>query len=111
MKKIFVVIAIMFCTQWMIAQNNVAVEKRATYLTDWLTDLLNLETQQKAKVFTVYQSYLNNMANMLDTYREDITKLRNQKDALEVEQQQSIRAILNKVQLEKYTHIISTRTQ
>lgn len=111
MKKIFIVIAIMFCTQLMMAQSNVALAKRATYLTDWLTDLLNLETQQKAEVFTVYQSYLNNMVDMLETYRDNISELRNQKDALEVEQQQSIGAILNEVQRKKYTHIISKRTQ
>lgn len=111
MKKIFIIFTIIFSTHLIHAQSNPAIDKRAEYLTDWLSDMLSLESQQKNKVFTVYQSYLNNIVNMLETNRDNIAELRNQKDALEVEQQQSIAAILNKDQLEKYKGIISKRAE
>jgi len=93
------------------AQSNPSIDKRAEYLTDWLSDMLDLESQQQNKVFTIYQGYLNNMLNMLETYRDNITELRNQKDVLEVEQQQSIGAVLNEEQLEKYQGIISKQAK
>lgn len=111
MKKIFVVLSIIFTSYFTIAQSNPAIDKRAEYLTDWLSDMLDLKSQQKNKVFVVYQSYLNNMVNILENYRDNITELRNQKDVLEVEQQLSIGAILNEQQLEKYTGIISKRAE
>jgi len=109
MKKIFIAVAIILCTHLTMAQSNPSIDKRATHLTDWLTDVLDLESQQKTKVFTVYQRYLNDVFNTLEMYRDNITELRNQKDALEAEQQQSISAILNEVQFEKYARIISKR--
>jgi len=110
MKKIFVVFAIIFTTHFLAAQSNPSIDKRAEYLTDWLNDVLDLESQQKSKIYTVYQTYLSNMVNMLDIYRDNIAELRNQKDVLEVKQQQSIGAILNDVQLEKYRGIILKHT-
>jgi len=48
---------------------------------------------------------------MLETYRDNIAELRNQKDVLEVEQQQLIGAVLNEKQLEKYQGIISKKAK
>lgn len=107
MKKILILLTIVFATHLLNAQSNPSIDKRAAYLTDWLSDILDLESQQKNKIFTIYKSYMNTMVTVLETYRDNVAELRNQKDVLEVSQQQSISAVLNEKQLEKYNSIIS----
>jgi len=113
MKKLVIILLLALSSNLIFAQqdNPSSLDKRAEYLTDWLSDLLELKIEQKAKVFSAYKDYLQDMVIMLDKHTGNITQLRNRKDELEQIQQNTIATVLNDAQLAKYKEMNQKRDQ
>lgn len=113
MKKFVFILLLALTSNLIFAQQGSpsSLDKRAEYLTDWLSDLLELKIEQKAKVLSVYKNYLQDMVTMLDKHTGNVTQLRNRKDELEQIQQNAIATVLNDAQLAKYKEMNQKRDQ
>ncbi len=112
MKKLILFLCICTLSFTLTAQttpSDGAAKQRAAYLTQYLTDMLQLDENQQVQVQSIYGEYMQKLFDLVSQNNGNKDVFRDKKESLEKQRQSQIQEVLNAEQQTKFETFVAER--